>query len=153
MLRNYVSAVLILAASFFFTVFLSGGGLIYYLLDLPSMIIMVVVPFLYQWFLFGSSMVCLAFTAGFRKETSMEQIAKAQLFFKSYSKVTWISAFMAVLLGAVAILAHIEDPQLLGPNFAVALLSLLYGVLIHYIIIIPNSVFLKKRLIELGMEL
>jgi flagellar motor component MotA len=152
MKRNYVSAVLVAALGFVFIVLLTGGGLVYYL-DLPSVIIVVIFPFLYQCFLYGPSATGLAFSAGFKKDSSMEQINKSELFFKSYGKITWIFVFVAVISGTIAILRNLEDPRMLGPNFSVALLSLLYGGLVHCIIIIPNSVFLKKRLTELSIEL
>lgn len=152
MLLNYFLAVLVLAFSLAGTVFMSGGA-IYGYLEIPSMLIMVIFPFVYQCLLFGVSTVKLAFTAGFKKDAGIEQVTKAQLFFKSYSKVIWITAFVVALIGIVAILIWLEDATKLGPNTALALLSLLYGGLIHLVIIIPNSIFLKKRLIELNIDI
>jgi flagellar motor component MotA len=152
MLLNYFIALLVLASSFAGTVFMSGGSLYGYL-DIPSILIMVIFPFVYQCLLFGVSTVKLAFTAGFKKDTGIEQVTKAQFFFKSYSKVIWITAFVVALTGIVAMLKWLEDPAMLGPNMALALLSLLYGGLIHLVIIMPNSIFLKKRLIELNSNI
>jgi flagellar motor component MotA len=152
MLLNYVLAILVLALSFAGTVFMSGGSLSAYL-DIPSILIMVIFPFVYQCLLFGVSTVKIAFTAAFRKDAAMEQLTKAQLFFKSYSKVIWITALVVVFKGTVAILIFLEDRAALGPNFALAFLSILYGGLIHLVIILPNSVFLKKRLMELDMDI
>jgi flagellar motor component MotA len=152
MLFNYFLAVLVLIFSFAGTVFTSGGTLYGYL-DVPSILIMVFFPFVYQCLLFGVSTVKIAFTVGFKKDAAMEQLTKAQLFFKNYSKVIWITALVVVFIGTVAILKYLEDPTMLGPNFALAFLSILYGGLIHLVIIIPNSVFLKKRLIELNMNI
>jgi flagellar motor component MotA len=129
---------------------MSGGAFSVYL-DVPSLLIMVIFPFVYQCLLFGVSTVKIAFTAGFKKDAAMEELTKAQLFFKNYSKVIWITALVVVFIGTVAILAYLEDPAMLGPNFALAFLSILYGGIIHLVIILPNSVFLKKRLIEINM--
>jgi flagellar motor component MotA len=152
MLLNYFLAILVLAFSFAGTICMSGGTLYGYL-DIPSILIMVFFPFVYQCLLFGVSTVKIAFTVGFKKDATIEQLTKAQLFFKNYSKVIWITAFVVVFIGTVAILKYLEDRAALGPNFALALLSFLYGGVIHLAIIIPNSVFLKKRLIELNMEI
>jgi uncharacterized membrane protein len=152
MLVNYFLAVLVLAFSLAGTIFMSSGAPYGYL-DIPSILIMVFFPFVYQCLLFGVSTVKIAFTAGFRKDAAMEQLTKAQLFFKNYSKVIWITALVVVLIGTVAILTNLENPAALGPNFALAFLSVLYGGIIHLVIIIPNSVFLKKRLIELNMDI
>ena len=152
MLLNYFLAVLALALSFVGSVFMSGGTLYGYL-DIPSILIMVIFPFVYQCLLFGVSTVKLAFIAGFRGDATVGMITKAQLFFKSYSRIVWITAFSVALIGMVAILKNLEDPAALGPNMALAFLSLLYCGLIHLAIIIPNSIFLKKRLIELNMDI
>jgi hypothetical protein len=114
---------------------------------------MVVFPLVYQCLIFGASGVKIAFTAAFRENVTGGQLANAQLFFKSYSKIIWFSAFVTVLIGTVAILVNLEDPMMLGPNFALALLSSLYGGLLHIAIIAPHSVFLKKRLIELNSDI
>jgi flagellar motor component MotA len=152
MKRNYFLSIVVLAVCFAGTVFTSGGRLIQYL-DIPSIIIMVFFPFVYQCLIFGASAVKRAFTTAFKDNATEKQLTNAQLFFKSYGKIIWLSAFVTVLIGTVAILANLEDPTLLGPNFAIALISLLYGGLIHIVIIIPNSVFLKKRLIELSIAI
>jgi flagellar motor component MotA len=152
MKRNYFLAVVVLAACFAGTVYVSGGLLRTYL-DIPSILIMVLFPFVYQCLIFGASGLKTAFTAAFRENATGEQLANAQLFFKNYGKIIWLSAFVTVLIGAIAILAHLEDPKMLGPNFAIALISALYGGLLHIMIIVPNSVFLKKRLIELSIDI
>jgi flagellar motor component MotA len=152
MLLNYFLAVLVLVFSFTGTMVMSGGAPYGYL-DIPSILIMVFFPFVYQCLLFGVSTVKIAFTMGFKKDATMEQLAKAQLFFKNYSKVIWITALAVVFIGMVAILKNLEDRTMLGPNFALAFLSILYGGILHLVIIIPNSVFLKKRLIELNMDI
>jgi flagellar motor component MotA len=152
MLLNYFLAILVLAFSFAGTIVMSGGHPYGYL-DIPSVLIMVFFPFVYQCLLFGVSTVKIAFTAGFRKDAGMEQLTKAQLFFKNYSKVIWITALVVVFIGTVAVLKNLEDRTMLGPNFALALLSVLYGGILHLVIIIPNSVFLKKRLMELNMDI
>jgi flagellar motor component MotA len=152
MKRNYFLSILVLALCFAGTVYISGGTLIRHL-DIPSIIIMVIFPFVYQCLIFGASAVKHAFTAAFKENATEEQLTKAQLFFKCYGKILWLSAFVAILIGAIAMLMNLEDKTALGPNTALALISLLYGGLIHIALIIPNLVFLKKRLIELSMDI
>jgi flagellar motor component MotA len=152
MKRNYFLSVVVLAVCFAGTVYTSGGLLRNYL-DIPSVLIMVIFPLVYQCLIFGVSGVKVAFTAAFRENATGEQLASAQLFFKSYGKIIWFSAFLTVLTGTIAILVNLEDPTALGPNFALALISSLYGGLLHIAIIVPNSVFLKKRLIELSIDI
>jgi flagellar motor component MotA len=151
MLFNYLLAVLIIALGFVLMALTTGGGLLYFL-DLPSVSILIISPLVYHLALFGPAGFKRAFAAPFRKEVSLEQVTSAQLFFKAYNKVTWIAAFIAVLVGLIAILAHLEDPKLLGPNLAVMLVSLLYAEIMNGILILPLSLLLKRRLIELNTE-
>jgi flagellar motor component MotA len=152
MLLNYVRIFLLLAAGSVFTVYTSGGspGIFF---DLPSLAIAVILPFGYQWILFGTAALKNAFGAGFRKTVPLEDAEKARLFFKTYAHATWFAAVMAVLIGVISILMNLEDKTMLGPNLALALFSLLYAVLVNLLIILPNTSFLKKRLVELSAEI
>ena len=152
MKRNYFLSILVLAFCFAGVVYLSGGMLMNYL-DIPSIVIMVIFPFVYQCLIFGASGVKIALTAAFKENATEKQLLNAQLFFKSYGKVIWLSTLVTILTGTIAILINLEDPKALGPNFAIALISSLYGGLLHIAIIVPNSVFLKKHLIELSIDI
>jgi flagellar motor component MotA len=116
--------------------------------DIPSLIIVGIFPFLFTGVLFGFKEMKLAFSVSKRKETEKEKLMNALNFFKIYGKVTWIAGYIAVLIGIVAILVNLEDKTALGPNFALALISMLYSGIINVAIIIPFTVFLKKQLKE-----
>jgi flagellar motor component MotA len=152
MVLNYLFAVLAIGISAVLTVLFSGGGITTYL-DVPSALITVIFPFIYQWALFGPSVIKKAFTAGFKKSASMEDIKKSQFFFKSYAKIVWFSVLLAVAIGTVAMLKNLEDRTMLGPNLAVTLISLLYATIIEVVIIIPYLVILKRRMTELDIEI
>jgi chemotaxis protein MotA len=77
-----------------------------------------------------------------------EKLIKALNFFKIYGKVTWIAGYIAVLIGIIAMLVNLEDKTALGPNLALALISMLYSGLINVVIIIPFMVFIKRKLKE-----
>jgi flagellar motor component MotA len=78
---------------------------------------------------------------------TMEELEKSRLFFKSYAKVIWLSVLLPVVIGTIAILKWVtpDDYTLMGPNFAMALMSFLYAVIIHAVIVLPFSVILRKR--------
>jgi flagellar motor component MotA len=151
MILSYVRIFVLVAVCFAFTVYTSGG-LLRVFFDLPSLVISVILPFAYQWFLFGTTALKNAFSAGFRKTLSLEDAEKARLFFKTYTRITWFAASLAVLIGLITILRFLEDKQALGPNTAVALLSLLYTSLTNILVILPNASRIKKRLLELSLE-
>lgn len=152
MILKYLFAVLAMGISVILTILFSGGA-VTGCLDIPAALITVILPFIYQWALFGPSMIKTAFTAGFKKSPSMEDIKKSQLFFKSYAKILWFSVLLPVIIGTVTMLKYLEDRTMLGPNLAMTLLSLLYATIIEVAVIIPYLVLLKRRTIELDIEI
>ena len=55
------------------------------------------------------------------------------------------SGFVGVLIGAVLMLANIDDPAAGGPGLAIAILTVLYGVFLKYFIFTPISRGLDQR--------
>jgi flagellar motor component MotA len=141
-----------LAAGLVCTVYTSGGSVRGFF-DLPSLVVAVILPFGYQWFLFGTAALKNAFSAGFRKTVPLEDAEKARLFFKTYAHSTWLAVVLAILIGIISMFVNLEDETQLGPNMALALLSLLYAVLVNLLIILPNASLIKKRLVELSAEI
>jgi hypothetical protein len=157
MILNWLFSIAAIGISTFLTISFARAGVSTYAayFDLYAFIITVVFPFIFQWALFGLSGLKTAFTAGFKKTVSMEELENSQLFFKSYAKVIWLSVLLPVVIGTVAILKWVtpDDYTLMGPNFAMALMSFLYAVIIHAIIVLPFSVILRRRIIELNIEI
>ncbi|MDR2192993.1 MAG: hypothetical protein LBP19_00750 [Treponema sp.] len=152
MIRNYFLAGLVAALCFAAVVFTSGGTLDTFA-DIPSIIIMVIFPLAYQWMLFGASYGKDAFISPFKAEASLAQLSRARLFFKSYRKVAWITALIVVIIGFVTIMKYLEVKEMLGPNLAIASISLLYAGLIDIFIIIPYNIILTKRMAVLEEDI
>ena len=59
----------------------------------------------------------------------------------------WAPAFgmIGTLIGLVSMLANLNDPKMLGPGMAVALLTTLYGALIANLFALPMAAKLKQR--------
>jgi chemotaxis protein MotA len=53
------------------------------------------------------------------------------------------------LVGIVNMLQHVDDPSQIGPGLATALLTVVYGVMLTYLIILPFSQKLEARLASL----
>jgi flagellar motor component MotA len=152
MILSYVRIFVLVAISCVFTMYTSGGTLNNFF-DLPSLAIAVILPFVYQWCLFGAAGLKNAFSAGYRKELSLEDAEKARLFFRTYTRICWFAVGMAVIIGMVSILRNLEDRTALGPNMALSFISLFYVALINVLVILPNATFIKKRLLELSAEI
>ena len=61
---------------------------------------------------------------------------------KSYAQTT---GWVGFLIGLVLIFGSIDDPALIGPSGAIALLTALYGTIIAYFICMPVSTKLQCR--------
>jgi flagellar motor component MotA len=128
-------------------IFYSGNSIMNYI-DIPSIIFMGIFPFVFVGIIFGFREMYSAFSVSFKKEVENDKLKKALNLFITYGKTTWIAGFIAVLIGLLAILANLDDKMKLGPNIALALVSLLYCGIINITIIIPFTVFIKKKLKE-----
>jgi flagellar motor component MotA len=126
-------------------IFYSGGTMMFYI-DIPIIIFIGIFPLIFVSIIFSFKEVSSAFSVPFKKEVENDKLIKALDFFKIYGKTAWIAGFIAVLIGLVAILMNLEDRMKLGPNLALALISLLYCGIINIIIIIPYTVFIKRKL-------
>lgn len=136
---------------FIFSVFLSGGNPLLYI-DFPSFLIVGVAPFLYQLLLFGFSNVKNAFSSPLKKDPSIGGLSKSLAFFKSYGKATWGFTVMVVGISFIAILANLTEPEKLGPNFAVAILTVLYAAMINLLVILPFGAAAKQRLSDMDYD-
>jgi hypothetical protein len=148
---GYCTAVVITLAVFAFTAY-GSGGIVWQYLDIAAFLWVVIAPFLYQLAVCGASTVALAFRTAFNKDADQKEIKTAALFFQSYTKTVWLFAATAALISFVATLKNLEHRSALGPNLAVFSFSLLYGIVIHLIVIRPRVVFLRKLLITIEGE-
>jgi len=145
MKRNWLF-ILILAAGLVFTVCVVKENDIMNFIDIPSFIITVVIPLLFVAILFGFKEMRRVFAILRNKENEHGTLLMALVFFKTYSKATWISAFIAVFTGFIGISANMENRSFVGPNFALMILSLFYCGVVQLAVIIPHTVLIQKQL-------
>jgi flagellar motor component MotA len=134
-------------AGIIFTVFLAGDKLLTFV-DVPGLLIIGIVPFLFVSILFGFKEMVLAFSIQSIEEPDKETLKKSFRFFETYGKITLISGVISVIIGIVSMLKNLDDKSAIGPNLALALISIFYCCIIYVIIIIPFTVFIKNKLNE-----
>ena len=144
---RYLISLIIFFVGIIFMIFVGGGNPLT-ILDIPSLIAVGLFPFLFVSTLFGFKEMKLAFSISRKKEPEKGALLQALHFFKIYGKATWIAGIISVFIGIVGMLANLEDKSALGPNLALALISFLYSGIIHMVIIIPFTIFVKKKLKE-----
>jgi flagellar motor component MotA len=114
--------------------------------DIPSLIIVGIFPLIFLSVLLGFKKIISAFSIPSKKEANKEELLAGLHFFKIYGRTIWIAGFISVLIAVIAIMASLEDKMALGPNLALALISLLYCGVLNIVIIIPFTVLIKKQL-------
>jgi flagellar motor component MotA len=128
---------------------LMSGGWWTRLLDLPSFFIVGIVPLLYQLIVSGFKNFKNAFSSPLKKDSSVKEISNALHFFNVYNKAVWMFSLAAILISVIAMMVNLDDPHAIGPNMAVALISLLYATFISLFLILPYTAIAKQRLSEM----
>ncbi len=101
-----------------------------------------------------------AVRAALHRLVSLEQARhqRAAQVFRSLGDVAPAMGMLGTLIGLVAMLANLDDPDAVGPGMAVALLTTLYGALIAQLIALPTADKLQlvaqneKRLRQLVLD-
>jgi flagellar motor component MotA len=62
----------------------------------------------------------------------------------------WFSTLLIVLIGMIAMLKHLEDRAMLGPNMALMFISTLYATALQIVVFIPFSFKLNRKRDEIA---
>jgi len=143
---RYLVSLVILLGGLVLGLALTGMDSVLPLLDLPSFLIVGIFPFLFVSTLYGFKDMAHAFSVPFKKENTQDDLAKAFIFFQKYGKTTWLMGLISVIIGIIGILANLEDAASIGPNAALAIVSLLYSALFNVLLVLPFKLFIKKQM-------
>ncbi|MDL2229173.1 hypothetical protein LJC14_02875 [Treponema sp. OttesenSCG-928-L16] len=147
MARYWLSLIIVLAGTVY-ACFASGLGRVLFLVDIPSLIAVGILPFFFISILFGFKNMASAFSVSFRKDIEKDKLINASIFFKLFGKTIWLAGLIAVLIGVIAILKDLGDWSALGVNLAIILISLFYSALLQLMIIIPFTLMINTKLKE-----
>ena len=135
------------------------GGTMDLFINVPGLLIVVggtlgltLISFPLQDVLKSSKYVAYAFVPpqpGADRDTIIDDLEKGIFMFKRIKSYAMACGWVGDLLGAVLILAHLDDPAAIGPEAAIMLLTALYGILIGYVVFVPVSTKLEVHLDEL----
>lgn len=124
----------------------AGAKSLSWFIDMPSIIIPIGITF---FVLIASESLWdfgQAFVIVYGKGShGNEQIKDAWCAMKTVLGTVPIAGVFTFLVGIVAIIGHLSNPELLGPHMAVAILSVFYCCIIE-ILLIPTAVRLYKRI-------
>lgn len=119
-----------------------------YLIDMPSLIILLVftVPVLFKggvWKDFKRAWLCL------RKDYSchLSELRRALDVVEMMQKQVIYAGVICMLMSVIVILGFLSSLEYLGPNLAVAILTILYAVIFE-MLLLPLQLEVKRRIID-----
>lgn len=133
---------------FLMIVFTGGGFQTVYLLDLPSLVI--ILAFVAPTLLRGS--VWRDFVRAFRMlrrafSCHLGELRRSLDVIEMLQKQILCAGVMATLVGLISMLHRLSEPASIGPNLAVAILTMLYAVILE-MALLPLQLEVKRRIID-----
>ena len=147
--RYFISLVLTIMVLLFTNLVLGLGFSFVYLLNLPSIVIVIIFPMIFMWILHGWKNIKSAFTIFCKKDTDKNELLNAKVFFKNYSKTLFSIAFIVFLMSFMAMMTNLEVKEHLGPNMALASVLIVYTGIINMVIIIPYNIIINRKIMQI----
>ncbi len=149
MVKRLVASILVVAATYAGIFALVGTSWWGYI-DIPSFLLVPLAPAVFVTCLYGLRGMGAAFTAPFQAEASRIQLELSVAFFKDFSKVLWCFGALGTTFGFIAVLRNLTEPSKLGPNLAVAILTMMYAATFNLVLVVPPLASARRRIA--GME-
>lgn len=149
MLRRLVVPFSISCLVIAFVVVLSGGAAnVEFLVDIPSLIVALVAPFLVALATHGPARVARAFSCPFEETRDASELAAARAFFHCFLRYLVAFTVFAVVTGTIMLLGFLaeDNAAMIGRNLGVALLSLFYGSVGSILFILPFLSEIERKL-------
>lgn len=143
---------MILIAGFLFMVLLLAlvgafSGMLSFFVDIPSTLI-ILAPLVFFLAATKSGKVMAAYVrASFRKNYSYgkDELENISLAAKGMVKFTLGIGGFGFIAGLIGALANIGAPERLGPNLAVSLITLVYSIVLSFIVFFPVEVWAGNK--------
>ncbi len=133
----YFISLVVFIGSLVLGVSVSAGGseLLVLLIDIPSVVIVLVPAIVFSiatssWKTFSLSWK-LVFVSG--AEAAKEEIQEVRAVLNTFGNVSLLMGIIGTLIGLVLMLADLSDPNAIGPNMSVALLTIYYGTFLKFL--------------------
>jgi len=144
---------LLMVVIFAFTGILSGAMAMF--IDLPSFLLIVIPLLFFLGLSKGGGVIGRYFTASFKKEftytlTELESLSRAV---KNTIKFILATGGFGFMAGLIATFSYIGAPEMLGPNFAICLLTLTYSIAFSFFVFFPLQAWAENRIGALQYEL
>jgi len=118
-------------------------------LDVLSMLVVIIFPFIMMIILYGWKNIRRAFSVLSNKKSNKNILINAETFFEKYNKTIFSIAFIAFIISLITMLFEHENVEALGTNIAISSLYLLYAGILNIVIIMPYRIIINRKLIEM----
>jgi len=145
--RIWLPLLLVLVV-FSITVVFCGASFVTFF-DLPSLILVPIAPFLFMILSYGWNDTREAFKAPFKSAATKRELGVSTSFFRSFGNAIWCFGALGSTSGLITVLAYLTDKTKVGPNSAIALITVLYAALFNAALTLPFQAAARKRLAEL----
>ena len=147
-IRFFISLLLTIVFLLYNSLILGLGLNLLYLVDISSILIVIIFPLVFMWILNGWKSISSAFLIINDKNKNKKDLLKAKAFFENYGKTILTIAFVAFIVAFISMMKNLEDKAALGPNIALAAITLAYGGIINMIVILPYKSFINRKILE-----
>ena len=131
-----IGELILFIAVFLFNVLAGGRGMsaVYWFLDLPSLLLIVVILVLGLLIMKEWKDFLKAFSVGI-KSYSLLELKNIIGAVDAAQKLTIYAALFAIIISGVLLMGRLDDPYTIGPNLAVCFLAGLYAVIIEFLLL------------------
>ena len=112
-------------------------------IDIPSALF--VIGLTVGGLIFSGAGIPNMFSASFSVDATNEELLAAARAWAQARSYLLASGFLDTLIGAVIMLKNMDDPAAIGPEVALALLTVLYGLVLCYGVCLPQQSRLEDR--------
>ncbi len=148
MTKRLVLPILVVIATYASLIGLMGASAWVHV-DVPSFIVVPVIPLLYMGFLYGFPGLGAAFRAPGSSLATMQELRSSAAFFKDLGKAFWLFGLLGSATGLVEVLRNLTDRTKLGPNLAIAILTMLYAATFNLVLVLPFLSTARRRLADM----
>jgi flagellar motor component MotA len=122
------------------------GASILLFINIPSLLVIALFLTILSIFTTRFKRCTTYYKAVFDPEADMDLLKTASRYFHDFSIYTMGVGMLSFLTGLIAMLANLEDRSSVGPNLAVALITMFYATLLCMMVFIPFKLSLETRL-------
>lgn len=116
--------------------------------DAASFVLVPMGPLVFMGLSAGWKGFASAFRAAMAAGATKRELSLSVRFFESLGLALWSFGAIGTASGFVVVLADLTDRSKLGPNLAIALITMLYAALFNAVLVLPFLALAKRRFAE-----